>query len=96
MIAPQSDTTDAAAAVQNCFEQKRIPVFEASGIDVTHNNQVKVIAYCDKFKLVEKEYVFSNVLNDTENSIETILQQNNVCIVMLEHMDMIFATTDLL
>ena len=88
--------SDASASLQNCFAQKKIPIYEASGIDVTHHNEVKVIAYCERLKLVEKEYIFSNVLDDSVSAIETIVQENNVGIIMLQNMDMYFSTTDLL
>ena len=95
IIVPGADIQTAKAAAMECFTNEIIPIFKASGLEISRNDETAVIAYCEGLKTTEEKYNFTNTINVEDKKEENIVQQNSLCIIKLENFDDIFATTDL-
>ena len=88
MIAPMEDIHEAQQFAKKCFKDDLIPVFQASEVEVTRNNDSEMIVYCESLKRIE----------DTTNRADLKdlgIQESSVCIVKLSSTDEEFASTDL-
>lgn len=88
MIAPIEDIREARKLSREYLKGDLIPVFEASEIDITRNNEFEMILYCGKLQRVEEQYKF--------DSAEVDSKKNNLCIIKLSEINEEFATSGIL
>ena len=86
MVAPFEDIQKARGSVKTCLSDDSIPVFEASEIDVTRNNEFEMILYCGRLQSVKEDCILSTLDIDVKN----------LCIVRLLGIHEQFATSDIL
>lgn len=82
MIAPTKDVQEAGIFAKECFEDHLIPVFEASSVEMTFNNDSKMIAYCEH-------------LQKTPDKCKVEKEERGLCIIKLSGVHEEFACTDL-
>ena len=93
MIAPVEDIQEARRASVASLKEELVPVFEASGIEVTRDDS-EMVLYCENLKQVEDKHKFTN--NNLTDDNGAYIQQNSVSVIKLQGISEEFATNNLL
>lgn len=89
MIAPIQDIDEAKTAAQAMLKDKLIPVFEVHDIEVTRNNDVEMVLYCESLKRTEDKHKFGS------NDQESCIQENSLAVIKIKGTEEMFASQDL-
>ena len=89
MIAPVKDIEEAREAAQVMLKDNLIPVFEVHDVEVTRNNDVEMVVYCESLKRAEDRHEFGS------NDQESCIKENSLAVIKIKGTEEMFASQDL-